>query len=184
VSGHGVTAALISAMVKTSFESQVRQGGTPESWARAVNRDLVASTFAEQFATAFIGRIDVAAQRIHYVIAGHPPPFRLKGGALGGLHRPEMLSGKDFMLGIEPDITFTEGTAPFEPGDRLLLYTDGLVEVEREDRHLLGEEGLVKLASDLPADADAAADRIIDQARAFNDPVPFDDDVTLVVIDR
>ena len=33
VSGHGVTAALISAMVKTSFENQVRLGGEPLAWA-------------------------------------------------------------------------------------------------------------------------------------------------------
>jgi len=184
VSGHGVTAALISALVKTSFESQVRLGGTPESWARAVNRDLSASTLAEQFATAFIAHIDLAAGRIRYVNAGHPPPLLLKRGALGERSTPVQLTGKGFMLGIQADAPYSEGGALFEPGDRLLLYTDGLVEVEREDRHLLGEEGLLKLASELPMDAERAADRLIEQARAFNDPVPFSDDVTLVVIDR
>ncbi len=184
VSGHGVTAALISAMVKTSFESQIRLGGSPVEWAQAMNRDLAASTLAEQFATAFLAHIDLATSRIRYVIAGHPPPFRLQGGAKGGLHRPEPLSGKGFMLGIEADLPFSEGNAPFEAGDRLVLYTDGLVEVEREDRRLLGEEGLMKLVTELPADAEQAADLLVRQARLFNDPVPFSDDVTLVLIDR
>lgn len=184
VSGHGVAAALISAMVKTSFESQVRLGASPVAWASAMNRDLAANTLAEQFATAFLAHIDLAAHRIRYVIAGHPPPFRLQGGRAGGLHRPEPLAGKGFMLGIDPALPFTEGSAPFEPGDRLVLYTDGLVEVEREDRRLLGEEGLMRLASELPGDAEQAADFLVQEARTFNHPSAFIDDVTLVLIDR
>lgn len=184
VSGHGVTAALISAMVKTSFESQVRLGGSPLLWAQAMNRDLAASTLAEQFATAFLASIEPGKGDINYVVAGHPPPFRLAKGAGGGLHRPEALTGKGFMLGLDPDLPFTEGTAAFEVGDRLLLYTDGLVEVEREDRRYLGEEGLQRFAAELPQDADLAADQLVRQARDFNHPAPFTDDVTLVVIDR
>ena len=38
-------------------------------------------------------------------------------------------------------------------------------------------------ARDLPADGEAAADRIIEQAVAFNQPAAFSDDVTLVVLD-
>jgi hypothetical protein len=36
----------------------------------------------------------------------------------------------------------------------------------------------------LPAEAEDAADSVIAQARAFNQPVPFLDDVTLVLLDR
>ncbi|MDE3034149.1 MAG: SpoIIE family protein phosphatase, partial [Acidobacteriota bacterium] len=70
------------------------------------------------------------------------------------------------------------------PGDRLVLYTDGLVEVEREDRLMLEEAGLRRFCAELPAEADAAADHLVAQARAFNAPVPFGDDVTLVILDR
>lgn len=69
-------------------------------------------------------------------------------------------------------------------GDRLILFTDGLVEVEREDRSLLGQEGLIRLCATLPANAEQAADQIIEQVCTFNAPQPFLDDVTLVVIDR
>jgi serine phosphatase RsbU (regulator of sigma subunit) len=184
VSGHGVTAALISAMVKTSFESQVRLGGSPLHWAQAMNRDLAASTLAEQFATAFLASVEPRHGLIRYVVAGHPPPFRLVQGASGGLHRPEALAGKGFMLGLDPNLPFTEGSASFEVGDRLVLYTDGLVEVEREDRRYLGEEGLQRFSAELPRDADLAADQLVSQAREFNHPAAFTDDVTLVLIDR
>ncbi|MBI4912497.1 MAG: fused response regulator/phosphatase [Acidobacteria bacterium] len=184
VSGHGVTAALISAMVKTSFEAQVRLGGGPMDWAREMNRHLCASTLSEQFATAFLACIEPGRPEIRYVIAGHPAPFRLHRGAAGGLHRPEQLGGRGFMLGIDATLPFEEHRAPLLPGDRLLLFTDGLVEVEREDRRLLGEDGLMRLSAELPADGDLAADQLVGQTRSFNHPVEFTDDVTLVVIDR
>jgi sigma-B regulation protein RsbU (phosphoserine phosphatase) len=184
VSGHGVTAALISAMVKTFFESQMRFGQGPLAWAQAMNRDLARSTLSEQFATAFLARLDPAHSTMQYVAAGHPAPLLIHQGTSGGRRHLSSLGGKGFMLGIDEALPFVEQVCPFEPGDRLVYYTDGLVEVEREDRQYLGEEGLVEICSDLPADGEQAADTIIERATAFNHPAPFADDVTLVVLDR
>ena len=184
VSGHGVTAALISAMVKTFFESQVRFGQGPLEWAQAMNRDLARSTLSEQFATAFLARLDPANDRMQYVVAGHVAPLLIKGGSKGGPRPPSVLGGKGFMLGIDEDLTFTEQSCAYAGGDRLIFYTDGLVEVEREDRLFLGDEGLLDICADLPGDEELASDFIIDQAVAFNQTSPFVDDVTLVVLDR
>ncbi|MFZ1615002.1 MAG: fused response regulator/phosphatase [Holophaga sp.] len=184
VSGHGVTAALISAMVKTSFESQVRLGGSPLTWAMGMNRDLARNTLSEQFATAFLARIDPSTGAMQYLVAGHVSPILIARGAQGGLHRPQVLAGHGFMLGIEEDLPFEERAATFGLGDRLILYTDGLVEVEREDRRLLGEEGLLRLCAELPGSEEATADFLVEEARTFNEPAPFVDDVTLVILDR
>ena len=184
VSGHGVTAALISAMVKTFFESQVRFGQGPLAWAQAMNRDLARSTLAEQFATAFLARLDPANDRMQYVVAGHVAPLLIRGGAAGGTLEPAVLSGIGFMLGIEEGLNFIEHECAFAKGDRLILYTDGLVEVEREDRLFLGDEGLIDICGRLPREEEEAADYIVDQAVAFNQTSPFVDDVTLVVLDR
>jgi len=181
VSGHGVTAALISAMVKTSFENQVRLSGNPLLWAIGMNRDLVRSTLAEQFATAFLAHLDPVTNQLRYVVAGHEPPFRIPRGCQG---HPEALVGKGFMLGIDESLSFEALTTPFEPGDRIVLYTDGLVEVEREDRRFLGNDGLLAYCAELPEDGEAAAAQLLEQARAFHSPMPFVDDVTLVVMDR
>jgi len=184
VSGHGVTAALISAMVKTFFEAQVRQGGTPLDWAKGMNRDLARSTLSEQFATAFLAHLDPEKSTLRYVVAGHDSPIHIHQGSHGGLNQPTQLTGKGFMLGIDEDLPFTEQTSSFRVGDRMILFTDGIVEVEREDRSLLGHEGLLKFCSELPRDAEQAADQIVEQVRTFNDPAPFLDDVTLVILDR
>ncbi|MGA2080959.1 MAG: fused response regulator/phosphatase [Holophaga sp.] len=184
VSGHGVTAALISAMVKTCFENQVRFGRGPLAWAQAMNRDLARSTLSEQFATAFLARLDPAGNAMQYVSAGHPAPLRIHLGAGGGRKHFSILSGKGFMLGIDENLPFVEQACPFERGDRLVFYTDGLIEAEREDRQYLGEQGLLEICVDLPEDGEQAADQIIEKVVAFNQPAPFADDVTLVVVDQ
>ena len=184
VSGHGVTAALISAMVKTFFESQLRFGGGPLAWAQGMNRDLARSTLAEQFATAFLARLDPVQGTIRYVSAGHPAPLLIHQGVAGGRKHLSILGGKGFILGIDEALPFGEQVCGFETGDRLVFFTDGLVEVEREDRQLLGEEGLLEICAELPADRELAADLIIEKTIAFNHPAPFADDVTLVVLDR
>ncbi len=184
VSGHGVTAALISAMVKTSFENQVRLGGEPLAWAYGMNEDLCRSTLPEQFATAWLGHLDPVTNRLRYVVAGHCAPLRIVGGARGGLQRSEVLRGKGFMLGLDEQLPFAGYDAEFLPEDRLILYTDGLVEVEREDRSMLEEAGLRRICAELPVGAEEAADAVITQARAYNHPAHFVDDVTLVILDR
>ena len=184
VSGHGVTAALISAMVKTFFEAQVRLGGGPLGWAQAMNRDLARNTLSEQFATAFLAHLDPATSTLRYVVAGHDAPMHIVQGATGGFRKPALLPGKGFMLGIDEDLAFSELACPFRTGDRMILFTDGLVEVEREDRAFLGHDGLLRLCSDLPRDAERAADHIVEKVREFNQPIAFMDDVTLVVLDR
>ncbi len=181
VSGHGVTAALISSMVKTSFESQLRLSQDPHAWAVGMNQDLSRNTLAEQFATAFLAHLDPATSQMAYVVAGHPAPFMI---SCSGGGKPEQLSGKGFMLGIDADLPFSSQCAPFNVGDRLVLFTDGLEEVEREDRTYLGEEGLMEFCLDLPADAEDAAMHLVNQVQAYNGPATFSDDVTLVVVDR
>jgi sigma-B regulation protein RsbU (phosphoserine phosphatase) len=146
-----------------------------------MNQDLSRNTLAEQFATAFLAHLIPATGEMTYVVAGHPAPFKILAGSSG---KPEQLSGKGFMLGIDLDLPFSSQSAPFHVGDRLVLFTDGLEEVEREDRTYLGEEGLMGFCSDLPTDAEQAAMQIIDQVESFNDPATFSDDVTLVVVDR
>ena len=127
-------------------------------------------------------RLDPVAGTMQYVCAGHPAPLLIHSGAAG--KDLGVLGGKGFMLGIDEDLPFVEQVCPFEPGDRLVFYTDGLVEVEREDRQYLGEEGLLDICAQLPADGEQAADWVIEQAVAFNEPAVFSDDVTLVVLDR
>ena len=173
VSGHGVTAALISAMVKTCFENQVRFGQGPLMWAQAMNRDLARSTLSEQFATAFLARLDPAYGHPHYVAAGHVAPLLIPQGSKGGPREPDILGERGLHAGHRGGPALPPAVLPLPQGRPAIVYTDGLVEVEREDRSFLGDEGLLEICSDLPADEEAAADHIVHRAIAFNKADPL-----------
>jgi sigma-B regulation protein RsbU (phosphoserine phosphatase) len=183
VSGHGVTAALISAIVKTSFQNHIRSRGGPLTWAQGMNRDLARNTLEEHYATAFLAKLDADAATLAYVCAGHEPPVHIAGGASGRPRKPAHLRGSNHPLGMDAESAFTENIVRFAPGDRLVLYTDGLTESESEQQKALEAKGLLKLCADLPQDLGAAAERLLGGARQFISPREFSDDVTLVVVD-
>lgn len=184
VSGHGVSAALISALVKGAFDHHVGRGEGPLAWAQGMNEDLYHSILPEQFATAWLGRLNPAQDQLSFVVAGHCAPFRIIGGTAGGFRRSEVLRGKGLPLGVEAHPVFQVQEAPFLLGDRLVFYTDGLVEVEHSEHGLLDQAGLRSICAELPADTEAAADTALSQARASGSAAGFADDVTLVILDR
>ncbi|MDR0498685.1 MAG: fused response regulator/phosphatase [Holophagales bacterium] len=184
VSGHGVTASLISTMVKTSFENHIRTRGGPLIWAQCMNRDLARNTLEEQYATAFIAQLDPMTSTISYVCAGHEPAIYIADGQSGEPRHPAILNNASSPLGMDENMSFSERTTPFAPGDRLILYTDGLVEAESNSNTILSSEGLLRFCSEMPSELEDAAALIFDQTQLFIDPNKFTDDVTLVVIDH
>ena len=183
VSGHGIPAALVSSMVKTAFENRVHLSGGPLDWMEGMNDVLCRSTLAEQFATAWVGRLDPGARKLQHVTAGHCPPLRLPRGSDPGFRRSEVLRGRGFVLGLDPQFAYAVQESDFLPGDRLVLYTDGLVEEERADHAMLEASGLRRICAELPGDTEEAVQSVLDQVRAFNDQTSFSDDVTLAILD-
>jgi serine phosphatase RsbU (regulator of sigma subunit) len=183
VSGHGVTSALISALVKTSFENQIRSRGGPLGWAQGMSRDLARNTLEEQYATAILAKLDPMENTLTYVCAGHDPPIFIGGGSSEKPQNPALLHGASHPLGMIGSMAFTEHSVAFAPNDRLVLYTDGLVEAESSSQVSLGTEGLLKLCSKLPPALEEATGYLFQKARKQISDHDFSDDVTLVLVD-
>jgi sigma-B regulation protein RsbU (phosphoserine phosphatase) len=183
VSGHGVTAALISAIVRISFQIHIRSRGGPLSWAQGMNRDLARNTLEEQYATALLARLDAESGTFTYVCAGHEPPIHIPGGASARPRKPAALHGSNHPLGMDAESVFTENAVPFVPGDRMVLYTDGITESQSESNRALETKGLLRLCAELPPGLACPAEALIAGARQFISPREFSDDVTLMVVD-
>jgi sigma-B regulation protein RsbU (phosphoserine phosphatase) len=148
-----------------------------------MNRDLARNTMDEQYATAFLAKLDADARTLTYVCAGHEPAIHIAGGATGRPRKPASLRGSNHPLGMDAEAAFTENVVQFAPGDRLVLYTDGLTESESEQQKSLETKGLLKLCVDMPLDLGGFADALFQKARQFISPREFSDDVTLVLVD-
>jgi serine phosphatase RsbU (regulator of sigma subunit) len=177
VCGHGVPAALITAMAKISFTRCILKEGSPKSIFTQVNTELFHFMPEGRYVTAFLAILDLAKKELVFSRAGHPPALLSQGTGV------EYLSTGAPLVGCFADSQFEEASTPVAPGDAIALYTDGIVECvnDASDRYpMLLMENIMRGAREKPAAEVSAA--IIDSFRKFSGTGPQADDVTVMVV--
>jgi sigma-B regulation protein RsbU (phosphoserine phosphatase) len=135
VSGHGVSAAMLTGVVKSAFHASRVDGYEPLTVVEHVWRDLAVFS-PERFITLFAALISPEEGRLRYVNAGHP------SSVLWGLGRePVWLASTGPIVSPVLPASWEVEAVPIDVNNHLLLYTDGV--------------------SDVLADADGCADREI-----------------------
>ena len=182
VTGHSVPAALIASMVKVAFSSQRQHASEPGRVLDAMNK-VLSGHFEGRFITAACLFLDADQPTLRYSLAGHPPPL-LRKHATGEL--VDLTEG-GLVLGLFADSTYPTGEIAFERGDRLVIYTDGITEATDAAGTWFGDG---ELRAFVAADGQATADGFLDalmfhlQRWSGRGDRPFDDDLTVVVVDR
>jgi PAS domain S-box-containing protein len=126
VAGHGVPAALVTAMAKMAFLRYVRAGQTSVAEIlRQVNSDLFRAVRTDHYMTAFAGILDLSTGVLKYCRACHPYPFLVRA-ATGEAERISQRGG--FFVGMFEDAAYVEEELRIGVGDMLFMYTDGLHE--------------------------------------------------------
>ena len=176
VSGHGVSAAMLTGIVKSAFHDASADDFEPLAVIRRISRGLRAFE-DDRMLTAFCGLLDVGTGELEYVNAGHPPALLFDGAATFEQLR---LTGP-LVTPALPDDCWEKDRRTLASGARLLLYTDGVVEA-RNGKELFGEERLFALLDgSSPAEL---LDRVLDEVHGFSAGRPLDDDLTLLAVAR
>ena len=180
VSGKGVEAASVAAAVKTALGAYAWEGLAPARMVRSLNEFLLGFSRLETFATLFVGIVDLAAGKIRYCSAGHPPAILVRDGA-DEISALDVQSG---VVGAFHDIAYRDGTVRISPGDVLLLYTDGTTEARDPEGAFFGEEGLREMvmresAADRPFEGFVG--RLLEGLEAFTGR-NLEDDVAMVAL--
>jgi sigma-B regulation protein RsbU (phosphoserine phosphatase) len=178
VSGHGVPAALIAAMVKVALQSVVPCAHDPREVLRGLNR-ILSGQFHDQFVTAAYLWFDSENRKALYSAAGHPPLIRWRGSKL------ERIESNGIVFGVMPDPDYPVCEMPVSPGDRFLLYTDGMIEPENASGESFGdhklEEVVHKYQSSPPS---KLLDQLLSEIRRWQPAsMAQQDDITLIAID-
>lgn len=178
VSGHGVPAALIAAMMKMAVQSVVPCAHSPADVLQGLNRMLLGQA-PDQFVTAAYLFVDTQNYKARYSAAGHPPLLLSRGGTL---HRIE---SNGLVFGVTPQPDYPVRDISICPGDRFLLYTDGVIEPENAKGKAFGDSKLEEVVLDTrmhsPSDL---ADKLLTEIRSWRPAsMKQQDDITLVVID-
>ncbi|UCG50996.1 MAG: SpoIIE family protein phosphatase [Candidatus Latescibacterota bacterium] len=130
--GHGIQAALSTAVVKFAFAQFTHCPVGATEIIKGMNRVLYRGLPADTFAAAAVLVLDVDQARCTLVNAGLPHPYRVRRSQ----NEVEQIFAEGFMLGVIEDDLYQpaeETLIQLESGDTLLLYTDGLSEVEDEN---------------------------------------------------
>ena len=178
VSGHGVPAALIAAMIKVAMQSVVSRAYDPPEVLRGLNRAL-AGQLRGQFVTAGYLWIDMEQRKALYSAAGHPPLLRLRDGAL------EYIESNGLLFGVTQDADYPVCEMPLNSGDRFLLYTDGVTEPENALGDSFGDSKLEQVVRNNQSCPPAElSDQLLYEIRRWQPAsTAQQDDITLIVVD-
>jgi len=178
VSGHGVPAAMIAAMLKVAIQSVVPCAHDPRDVLGGLNRTLYGQ-LRDQFVTAAYLFIDTQNHKALYSAAGHPPLLLSRGGRL------ERIESNGLIFGVTPEPNYPVHDMSINSGDRFLLYTDGVIEPENAKGKAFGDAKLeqVVLGAQIRPPSELV-DRLLSEIRSWQ-PAAMSpqDDITLVVID-
>lgn len=180
VSGKGVPAALLMANLQAAFRLIIHEPLSLSEMAGRLNRLIYQNTAIEQFATAFLALLDVAAHTLTYVNAGHNYPLLVQANG-----RLTLLKSTGTILGLLPEYQFQEATVSLQPQDLLVIYTDGINEAVNDRQEEFGEDRLRKLIQQkahLPPEQLLAA--ILNEVNRYAGDLPQADDMTLLIVRR
>jgi sigma-B regulation protein RsbU (phosphoserine phosphatase) len=187
VTGHGVRAALVTAMIRALSEELKPLARDPGEFLRKLNYDLcniLKSTGSPMLTTAFYAVADCRTGRLRFANAGHPKPLLLRR-SLGQVEPLANTAGRGQpALGLFEDPPYTTSETTLTPGDFLMLFTDGLYEVQGQNEELYSQERLTLDVKTLVTHPPGILfDELLTAIRTFAVSGAFDDDVCLVGMD-
>jgi sigma-B regulation protein RsbU (phosphoserine phosphatase) len=184
VMGHGVRAALGTALICAMVEELSQQELNPGGFLSRMNELLLPILRQEDiflYATACYMVFDAATGLARFANAGHPVPMHF----LSSDNRVEWLMDDESMRGpalaIDEQAEYPTIEKQIQPGDKVVMFTDGLYEVAGLSDEEFGEARLLEAAgrhAGLPLDR--LFPSLINEARHFAEEGEFNDDVCLV----
>lgn len=184
VTGHGMPAALLTAVARSALDTVLPLGiaTTATALLARLNDALFSSTKGKLQMTAWLGVFDLDARQLVYSNAGHTFPFYIDRSQ--GLAKLTALAATGPRLGESAGATFEEQRRAWAAGDELVLFTDGLTECASPEGTPWGDRALRRLLAELAA-KDGAPDALVREvmaaAHAHYRDAPRADDVTVVV---
>jgi serine phosphatase RsbU (regulator of sigma subunit) len=202
--GHGVPAALVTAMAYSSCmtliamiqENQINDH-SPKAFLEKFNTVLYDAVEGKISMSFFALVVDYRRNKLIFANAGHNQPILIpadpndprcgkkvkKWQEISPL-TPVTMKAAGTVLGVQRDATFTEHELDLKPGDKVVLYTDGLIECQSPQGRTWGRKVLIeKLLKYVDKTPSQIKKGLIDEAFAFFGNQPLNDDLTLVVIE-
>ena len=178
--GHGVSAALLAAMLQMALAEILTLPTTPAKTLIELNRRFQFCAEIGSFLSAFCARLEPESGRLVYCNAGLVPPLIYRKAD----QQVTTLESPGYCLGVFEDGEYEDCDTSLAKGDRLLLLTDGISEATRDGHEDFGSRlpGLLACGANLANNA--LLDRLSEQLHSYLAPQEPADDYTLLSIQR
>lgn len=187
VMGHGIRAALVTAIVRGLLEELRPFAADPGQFLTEINLGLIKNlklATTTIFASAFYLVIDAATGEMLCANAGHPSPFWLRRDAGTVQLLPESDQARGPALGLMSETEYPTLRQRLGATDAVLLFTDGLYEVDDAEGNQFGlarlREEVQKRIRHKPGDL---VNELVATVRKFSGSGEFSDDVCLVAVE-
>ena len=184
VVGHGLRAALVTAIIRGLVEDLVPAAGDPGRFLTELNRGL-AGVFARcddpVFASAVYGVIDITTGEIRHANAGHPRPLHLSRAANSAFPLRPDHDGRGPALGLFDDSVYVTSRSELAVGDVIVFFTDGVYEAKGPGQEEYGQQRLnAALLRSLRGPFPQMFDTLLEEVQQFSGVGGLEDDVCLV----
>lgn len=177
VSGKGLPAALLTALLQGIFATEGALGHSPAEAMERANDTLMRKALQNRFATVFYAALDTGGH-LAYTNAGHNAPFHISGTTVSRLKTGGTI------VGAFPATTFEQAVVVLSPGDLVVVFSDGVTEAFTGDwEEEFGEDRLLACirANESLSPQDMLT-RVMAAVRAFAGESPQSDDQTVLVL--
>lgn len=179
-SGHGPSAAVVSAMVDAIIATVPIPIQGPGAVLETLNEYLVAKSVEHGFVTAFAAAFNADRRQLRWARAGHNPPMLRSGCAPFSVRLLEDVG--DLPLGIMPGLRYEETTTELSMHETLVLYTDGITEARNPEGEMFGVERIEESLRTCSGAPECAVRSIGGALLAFESGVRPADDQTMLVL--
>lgn len=177
VVGHGVPAAMATALLKALLLCASDHSHAPEDILQQVNRRFVSLLPVGRFVTVLVAIWHPETRQLVYVNAGHPPG--LAWNPQSGFRE---LASTAMPVGILDDVVYQPQELRLATDDRMVWFTDGLIEAFSPTGEMFGMERLRQLIIEhATCPLEQLQSAILTAVRAFAGDKPLADDLTLLV---
>ena len=178
VAGKGLNADLFTTKLQATIRALISDFSQAEL-VKKVNSIFHRDSLRNIFASMLYAEISSEDNIIHFVNAGHLPPFLISKNSI-----KEMLKGEP-ALGLMPDVNYSNNTLECESGDVFAVYSDGVTEAVNESKEFFGKErlaGLLLSFSKLPVND--MGNSILRNIDSFVGEAETSDDISIIVIKK
>lgn len=183
VTGHGIPAAFLTALLKIFFQMSIQDIDDPAETLKKMSAFLSGYMSADTFVTAFYAIYHPATGKLLYAGAGHPEAILYKSKE----DKSVLLESTGIPLGIYGDQDFYTKESLFETNDKLFIYTDGVFEVVDSTLGVLGKDKFVSFienASRIMSVENVVEKIFSKEEDGFIKDAEVGDDITILALDH